>query len=80
MSLSFACGGRKEGQQMRGAIFINTLPDKDPSGSTEREGGAAFGINARPLIVRPITSIWSNLKREKRSNAASGPFCCPAIK
>lgn len=49
---------------MRGAIFINTSPDKDPSGSTERrrtggeEGGrAAFGINARPLIVRPITSI-----------------------
>lgn len=49
---------------MRGAIFINTSPDKDPSGSTERRrgeggggGGAAFGINARPLIVRPITSI-----------------------
>lgn len=51
---------------MKGVIFINTSPDKDPSGSTEKrgeeegerwKGGAAFGINARPLIVRPITSI-----------------------
>lgn len=57
---------------MKGVIFINTSPDKDPSGSTEKRGeeeeergeveggcwgGAAFGINVRPLIVCPITSI-----------------------
>lgn len=40
-SLSFSWGGRKEGQKMRGAISINTSPDKDPSGGTEKsvEGG-----------------------------------------
>lgn len=41
--------------------FHQYMPDKDPSGSTEScvggGAGAALGINARPLIVRPITSM-----------------------
>ncbi len=61
-------------------IKIHLDPLKGGGGWGGGRRGAAFGINARPLIVRPITSIWSNLKREKRSDAASGPFCCPAIK
>lgn len=32
---------------MRGAIFINTSPDKDPSGCTERRGGGQLLASMR---------------------------------
>lgn len=46
-------GGRKKGQRLRGAIFINTSPDKDPSGSTESRGG-----DGRGQLLASMRSHW----------------------